>query len=208
VEQLHDRSSTPQRDAMARSSGVRARCSRAGATSPRGSASSIGHQHRGPRASSDVVMARRSDKRGPPAADILTEVLGRRTTSLVASACALELLLAAVGCADGDPGASSTAGRDRSTAEDGVIEEASGVPLAEPTPGLAQQCLGAARFLGFAVPCPTSLPLVGGEPVDCSGDCIGIAGERGTEVLGFFLNIEGYDGNPGAPETVRHLIPG
>jgi hypothetical protein len=133
-------------------------------------------------------------------------VLGSRVTSMVASICALELVLVAIGCAGGDRPASSASGADRSTAEDGATEEASGVPLAEPAPDLAQQCLAAARSLGFAVPCPTRLPLVAGEPVDCSGNCIGIAGERGKEVRGFFLNVEGYDANPGAPDTVRHLI--
>jgi hypothetical protein len=130
-------------------------------------------------------------------------VLGRRMTSLVVSVCAL-VVLVAVACADRDSPAKSDPGR--STATDGATEEVAGVPLAEPAPGLAQQCRSAARSLGFAVPCPTRLPLVAGEPVDCSGDCIGLAGERGVEVRVFFLNIEGYDANAGAPETVRHLI--
>jgi hypothetical protein len=80
------------------------------------------------------------------------------------------------------------------------------LPLAEPAPGLAQQCEGAASSLGFAVPCPTRLPLIDGEPADCSGSCIGLAGEKGAEVRSFFLNIEGYDANADAPGTVRHLI--
>jgi hypothetical protein len=126
-------------------------------------------------------------------------------TSLVASVCAL-VVLVAVACADGDSPASSKSDPGRSTATDGATEEVIGVPLAEPAPGLGRQCRSAARSLGFAVPCPTRLPLVAGEPVDCSGDCIGLAGERGEEVRGFFLNVEGYDANAGAPETVRHLI--
>lgn len=126
-------------------------------------------------------------------------------TSLVVSVCSL-VLLVAVACADGDSPASSKSDPGRSTATDGATEEVAGVPLAKPAPGLAQQCRSAARSLGFAVPCPTRLPLVAGEPVDCSGDCIGLAGERGVEVRVFFLNVEGYDANAGAPETVRHLI--
>jgi hypothetical protein len=126
-------------------------------------------------------------------------------TSLVASVCAL-VVLTGVACADGDSPASSKSDPGRSTATDGATEDVTGVPLAEPAPGLAQQCRSAARSLGFAVPCPTKLPLVAGEPVDCSGDCVGLAGERGAEVRGFFLNVEGYDAKAGAPETVRHLI--
>ncbi len=126
-------------------------------------------------------------------------------TSLVLSICAL-VVLVAVACADGDSPASPKSDPGKSTAMDDVTEEVSGVPLAEPAPGLAQQCRSAARSLGFAVPCPTRLPLVAGEPVDCSGDCIGLAGERGVEVRVFFLNVEGYDASAGAPETVRHLI--
>jgi hypothetical protein len=124
-------------------------------------------------------------------------------TSLVVSICAL-VVCVAVACADGDSPASSKSDPGRST--DGATDEVTGVPLAEPAPGLAQQCRSAARSLGFAVPRPTRLPLVAGEPVDCSGDCIGLAGERGAEVRGFFLSVEGYDASAGAPETVRHLI--
>ena len=129
--------------------------------------------------------------------------VGRCMTSLVVSVCAL-VVLVAVACADGDSPASLKSDPGRST--DGATEEVTGVPLAEPASGLAQQCRSAARSLGFAVPCPTRLPLVAGEPVDCSGDCIGLAGERGAEVRVFFLNVEGYDANAGGPETVRHLI--
>ncbi len=136
---------------------------------------------------------------------ILSGVLGRRITSLVVNMCVL-VVLVAVACADGDSPASPKSDPGRSTAPEGATEEVSGVPLADPAPGLAQQCWSAARSLGFAVPCPTRLPLVVGEPVDCSGDCIGLAGERGVEVRVFFLNVEGYDANAGAPETIRHLI--
>jgi hypothetical protein len=132
-------------------------------------------------------------------------VLGRRVTSPVVSICAL-VVFVAVACADGDGPASPKSDLGTSTATDDVTGEVSGVPLAEPAPGLAQQCRSAARSLGFAVPCPTRLPLVAGEPVDCSGDCIGLAGERGVEVRVFVLNVEGYDANADAPGTVRHLI--
>jgi hypothetical protein len=127
-------------------------------------------------------------------------------TWLVDSGCVLVLVLVIAGCADSDSPAASRSGPARRIAEDGVIEEVSGVPLAEPAPGLAHQCEGAASSLGFAVPCPTRLPLIAGEPVDCSGSCIGLAGEKGAEVRGFFLNVEGYDANADAPGTVRHLI--
>lgn len=90
---------------------------------------------------------------------IMRPVLESRVISRVASLCALELVLVAMGCAGGDRPASSVSA-ERSTAEDGATEEASDVPLAEPAPDLAQQCLAAARSLGFAVPCPTRLPLV------------------------------------------------
>jgi hypothetical protein len=80
------------------------------------------------------------------------------------------------------------------------------VALTKPAPGLAHQCRDAAKSLGFAVPCPTRLPLVGGKPVDCAGSCIAIAGGEDTEARIFFLNVEGYDANESAPEAVRHLI--
>lgn len=78
------------------------------------------------------------------------------------------------------------------------------MPLAEPAPGFVGQCHDAARSLGFAVPCPTRVPLIGGEPAGCSGACVGATGENG-EVRVFVLNVEGYDDRAAAPGTVRHL---
>jgi hypothetical protein len=73
------------------------------------------------------------------------------------------------------------------------------IPLAMPAPGLRQQCENAAALLGFAVPCPTTLPLVKGKPIDCSDACVAMAGTNRV----FFLNIDGYDP---ASKTIHHMI--
>jgi hypothetical protein len=124
--------------------------------------------------------------------------------SLVAGSCALGLTLAA-GCAGNDGPAASRSEPNQSTASGGAAEEVSGVPLAEPVPGFAQHCQDAARSLGFAVPCPTRLPLIGGERVGCSASCVGTVGGDGEEARIFVLNVEGYDDRADAPEAVRHL---
>jgi hypothetical protein len=80
----------------------------------------------------------------------------------------------------------------------------SGVPLAEPAASLRQRCQEAARSLGFAVPCPTRLPLVDSEAVGCSASCVAAVGEQ-SEVRIFALDVSGYDALTGSPETVRHL---
>ena len=88
----------------------------------------------------------------------------------------------------------------------GAADVVGGVSLAEPGAGFAQQCQDAATSLGIAVPCPTRLPLIAGQAVRCSGSCVGIAGGDETEARAFVLNVEGYDGIAGSPETVRHLV--
>jgi hypothetical protein len=99
--------------------------------------------------------------------------------------------------------APSTSTRGTSSAEDRSVVEL--VRLATPLPGFRQQCEDAAASLGFAVPCPKSLPLISGEPIDCDGDCLATAGGGETLDTIFFLNVQGYDSE--APsETDRHLI--
>jgi hypothetical protein len=79
------------------------------------------------------------------------------------------------------------------------------VPLTASAPGLRRQCENAATSLGFAVPCPTKVPLVDGKPADCSGSCVVRAGGGETLDTIFFLNVEGFDRGP-VSEPVRHLI--
>jgi hypothetical protein len=123
----------------------------------------------------------------------------------VVGASSLVLVLLVGGCADNDRPASSRSEPAGTTARNGATEEVDGVPLAEPAPGFAQQCQEAAGLLGFPVPCPTTLPLVAGEPVDCSGSCVGTAGADETEARIFALDVGGYDDSADAPHTVRHL---
>jgi hypothetical protein len=110
----------------------------------------------------------------------------------------------AAGCADGDGPAVSRSEPGRSTASDGATEPVAEVPLDEPAPGFARQCAEAARSLGFAVPCPTRLPLVNGHRAGCPESCLGAVGEHGTVRI-FVLDVAGYDDSDSAPETVRHL---
>jgi hypothetical protein len=98
----------------------------------------------------------------------------------------------AVGCDSG--GASSTEQPAAST-----------VPLTAATPGLRRQCKDAAASLGFAVPCPTKVPVLEGKPADCSGSCVVMAGGGETLDTIFFLNVEGYDSGQ-VSEPVRHLV--
>ena len=116
----------------------------------------------------------------------------------------LVVLTLAQGCTDDRPPEASRSEPDQSAASDRAIEEVSGVPLAEPAAGFEQQCQEAASSLGFAVPCPTTLPLVGDDPVSCSATCVGTVGEA-SEVRIFGLDVAGYDDIAGAPEAVRHL---
>jgi hypothetical protein len=103
--------------------------------------------------------------------------------------CVLVSVAIAVGCDDDDSQKPAT----------------STVPLTASAPGLRRQCENAAASLGFAVPCPTKVPLLAGKPADCSGSCVAMAGGGETLDMIFFLNVEGYDSGE-ASETVRHLI--
>src|SRR4029078_11862184 len=76
--------------------------------------------------------------------------------------------------------------------------------LVSPPPAFRQQCEDAATSLGYAVPCPRRVPLIGGQPIDCSGDCIAALGGDETFDTIFFLNVEEYDSDDSA--AVRHLI--
>jgi hypothetical protein len=81
------------------------------------------------------------------------------------------------------------------------------VPLAQPAARLARQCRDAAARLRFAVPCPTRLPLVAGDRLSCPASCVATTAAGETEEAHiFFLNLDSYDTEPGAPEAVRHLI--
>jgi hypothetical protein len=123
---------------------------------------------------------------------------------MVAGACAAVLALAQACTGDRRPD-SSPPDRDQSATDDIAIEEVGGVPLTAPADGFARQCQDAAVALGFAVPCPTRLPLVSGERVGCSGTCVGRVGER-SDVDVFVLDVAGYDDDVvGTPGIVRHL---
>jgi hypothetical protein len=122
---------------------------------------------------------------------------------MVAGACAAVLTLVQACTGDRRPD-SSPPDRVQAATDDIAIEEVGGVPLTTPADGFARQCEDAAVALGFAVPCPTRLPLVSGERVRCSGTCVGRVGE-GSEVDVFVLDVAGYDDVAGAPEIVRHL---
>ena len=91
-------------------------------------------------------------------------------------------------------------------AADGAADGATSARMTEPAAGLPRQCREAATSLGFAVPCPTRLPLIGGLRVRCGGSCVGVAGGDETEARIFVLEVEGYDASIWAPETVRHLV--
>jgi hypothetical protein len=94
-----------------------------------------------------------------------------------------------------------SAGEDAS----GEAPSTSTVRLTSPLPGFRRQCEDAAASLGFAVPCPKRLPLVSGNPIDCSGPCVATAGGGETLDRIFFLNVQGYDSKESS-ETIRHLI--
>jgi hypothetical protein len=98
-------------------------------------------------------------------------------------------------------GACDGGDRDASDGRRATRVAAAGVPLAQPATGFRRECEDAASSLGFAVPCPTKLPLVGGKPVDCSDTCVVTGGNDKI----FFLNIEGYDAAPSS-QAVRHMI--
>jgi hypothetical protein len=80
------------------------------------------------------------------------------------------------------------------------------VRLTDPAAGLARQCRDAATSLGFAVPCPTKLPLTGGLRVHCGGSCVATTGGDETEARVFVLDVEGYDAPIWASDTVHHLV--
>ncbi|HKE75108.1 MAG TPA: hypothetical protein VKB57_15905 [Acidimicrobiales bacterium] len=121
---------------------------------------------------------------------------------MAAGVCAVVLASACTSDGGVDPSAPE---RGQPDADDVAIEEVDGVPLGEPAAGFARQCQEAAAALGFAVPCPTRLPLVGGERVGCAGTCVGTTGAE-SEVQVFVLDVEGYDAVAGAPDAVRHLV--
>ena len=105
------------------------------------------------------------------------------------------------GCRDADQGAARSTTSSSVTVPSGVVA----VPLAAPAPELPEQCRDAAASLGFAVPCPTRLPLVAGVGVACSDSCVATAGGDATLDRVFFLQVEGYD-SAEPTETVHHLV--
>jgi len=127
--------------------------------------------------------------------------------ALVLVACALAAALAAGACThnDAEPRSSSTQPPTPTTTD--AAENVSDAPVLTPAgPGLVQQCQQAATTLSFAVPCPTRLPLIAGQPVDCLAACVGTAGGGETEAQIFVLDVDSYDDNQRPSEAVRHLV--
>lgn len=84
-----------------------------------------------------------------------------------------------------------------------VAADATGV-LFDASPGMAVDCENAAAELGFAVPCPRTVPDIAGEPASCLSSCVSTAGADETTARLFFLDVAGFDG-PDDLGPVRHL---
>jgi hypothetical protein len=129
----------------------------------------------------------------------------RHRTAMAATTSALAVILLN-GCSRNDRPPTADDDRPRSDIATDVI---GGVPLAQPAAELARQCRDAAARLRFAVPCPTTLPLVAGDRPSCPASCVATAAAGETEEAHiYFLNLDSYDTEPGAPQAVRHLIIG
>lgn len=127
--------------------------------------------------------------------------------ALVVVTCALAAALAAGACThtDAEPRSSST--QRPAPATTVGAENVTDAPVLAPAgPGLVQQCQQAATTLGFAVPCPTRLPLIAGQPVDCLASCVGTAGGGETEAQIFVLDVDSYDDDQRPAEAVSHLV--
>ena len=100
----------------------------------------------------------------------------------------LLLLVLAMGCAGAPTGGGAAA------PSSSAAPVAAAPRLVSAPPALRDECEKAAAELGFAVPCPSQVPVTAGEPATCRGSCVAKAG--GGETLDdiFFLEVADFDG--------------
>ena len=114
----------------------------------------------------------------------------------ILAACVALLLVGCSGDADDEalPGERST-----TTAE--VLDV---IPLSDAPAALVSECQAAATHLGFAVPCPTRVPRVGGAPASCEGGCVSRGGAEETLHELFSFDVADFVGGE-ALGPVRHV---